>query len=492
MAVVVGVRFKDSGKIYHFDPQEVPLMVGDWAIVDTSRGPELGRIAAAPGDLPPDELVGEVKPVIRRASPHDLASLAHYEQYLDEALAICAEKVKGQNLPMRMVKAEYSFDGSRLTFFFTADKRVDFRLLVRELARIFHTRIELRQIGPRDEAKLLGGIGPCGRALCCSTFLPDYAKVSIKMAKDQDLPLNPVKVSGVCGRLLCCLSYEEEQYLEIKAELPPLGAWVQTPEGPGEVVTVNVVHETVTVQLNVGTTGDFTAAQISSMTEQVAIEARSRNAAGITPASQLQAELAAGLDPDALDVLARLEDTPREVERPHPAPRALRPEATILPTRAPRAPTGGGPVPPRPSTLATSGPERPSSPGQDAVGQRGNLPSATSGAPLRPDDVTPAEGGVSKRVTSAAPGEAHGRPKGGRAQRPREQSRRLGPGAKASTRSSQGDQPTMPAPAQRAGAPIPPERRAMPSTVEPNDQPSDKGEASRRHRKRNRGERPKE
>ena len=144
---------------------------------------------------------------------------------------------------MALVKAEYSFDGSRLTFYFTSEKRVDFRVLVRDLARTFQTRIELRQVGPRDEAKLLGGIGPCGRLLCCSTFLPDYARVSIKMAKDQDLPLNPTKISGVCGRLLCCLSYEHEQYLEIKAELPQRGAWVQTPDGPGEVVTVNVVRE---------------------------------------------------------------------------------------------------------------------------------------------------------------------------------------------------------------------------------------------------------
>src|ERR671929_466460 len=277
MTIVVGVRFKDSGKTYHFDPRDIPLAVGDWAIVETARGPELGRISAPPADMPPEQLLGELKPVLRRATQTDIDNLAHYQQYLDEALAICAEKVAEHKLPMVLVKAEYNFDGSRLTFFFTADKRVDFRSLVRDLARTFHTRIELRQVGPRDEAKLLGGIGPCGRLLCCSTFLPDFARVSIKMAKDQDLPLNPIKISGVCGRLLCCLSYEHEQYLSIKAELPKKGTWVQTPDGPGEVVTVNVVRETVIVELaGSGVQEEFSPAQISEATQRVGNLARSR------------------------------------------------------------------------------------------------------------------------------------------------------------------------------------------------------------------------
>ena len=333
MPIVIGVRFKDSGKIYHFDPGDVPLAVGDWAIVETARGPELGRIAAAPVDLPPAELLGEIKPVLRRAAQADMDNLAHLQQYLDEALAICAERVVEHKLPMQLVKAEYNFDGSRLTFFFTSDKRVDFRGLVRDLARTFHTRIELRQVGPRDEAKLLGGIGPCGRPLCCSTFLPDFARVSIKMAKDQDLPLNPVKISGVCGRLLCCLSYEHEQYLDIKAELPARGAWVQTPEGPGEVIAVNVVRETVTVELTNGNTIDCTAAQIDEVSERVGAEARSRNEAGVTPVAQMRlaSELESEVDPDTLGAL---EDRP-----PAPAPLSL--EAALTPTAerpAPRAP----------------------------------------------------------------------------------------------------------------------------------------------------------
>ena len=283
MPIVVGIRFKDSGKTYHFDPQNVELAGGEWAIVETVRGPELGRVATTAIEIPQDQLFGELKPVLRRATQSDLDNLVHLQQYEPEALQICTEKVTEHQLPMQLVKAEYNFDGSRLTFFFTADKRVDFRALVRDLARTFRTRIELRQVGPRDEAKLLGGIGPCGRLLCCSTFLPDFARVSIKMAKDQDLPLNPSKISGVCGRLLCCLSYEHEQYLEIKEELPQRGDWVQTPEGPGEVVTVNVVKETVTVELINGNTLDCTAAQILEVSRRVATEAQSRNAEGITP-----------------------------------------------------------------------------------------------------------------------------------------------------------------------------------------------------------------
>src|SRR6476469_9643778 len=285
MPVVVGIRFKDSGKIYFFDPSAVDtLNQGESVIVETVRGLELAKVARAPHPVADTEVVGELKPVIRRAEAADFERMRLLGARHDEVLARCSEKIQEHSLPMRLVKAEYSFDGSRLTFYFTSEKRVDFRVLVRELARTFHTRIELRQVGPRDEAKLLGGIGPCGRALCCSTFLPDYARVSIKMAKDQDLPLNPVKVSGVCGRLLCCLSYEHEQYLEIKAELPRRGAWVQTPDGPGEVVTVNVVRETVIVELaGSGVHEEFSPAQISEATQRVGTLARSRAEEGIAP-----------------------------------------------------------------------------------------------------------------------------------------------------------------------------------------------------------------
>lgn len=285
MPTVVGIRFKDSGKTYFFDPNgHDHLEQGDAVIVETVRGPELAKVAYAPREVAQEEIVSELKPVLRRAEAADFERLRLLSQRHEEVLARCAEKVSEHDLPMRLVKAEYSFDGSRLTFYFTAEKRVDFRMLVRDLARTFKTRIELRQIGPRDEAKLLGGIGPCGRLLCCATFLPDYARVSIKMAKDQDLPLNPSKISGVCGRLLCCLSYEHEQYLEIKAELPRKGSWVQTPDGPGEVVAVNVIRETVTVELaGSGIQEEYSPSQIHEATERVAGLARSRNQQGITP-----------------------------------------------------------------------------------------------------------------------------------------------------------------------------------------------------------------
>ncbi len=348
MPVVVGIRFKDSGKTYFFDPSAVEtLNQGDSVIVETVRGLELAKVARAPHSVADAEVVGELKPVIRRAEAADFERMRLLSARHDEVLDRCSEKILEHSLPMRLVKAEYSFDGSRLTFYFTSEKRVDFRVLVRDLARTFKTRIELRQIGPRDEAKLLGGIGPCGRMLCCSTFLPDYARVSIKMAKDQDLPLNPTKISGVCGRLLCCLSYEHEQYLEIKAELPKRGAWVQTPDGPGEVVMVNVVRETVIVELaGSGVHEEFSPSQISEATQRVGTLARSRAEEGIAPFAGgpprtekreppprrepkhsgerrlLRNEID---DPDVLDALALLEEgiedrgsPPAELRRPVP------------------------------------------------------------------------------------------------------------------------------------------------------------------------------
>lgn len=349
MPVVVGIRFKDSGKTYFFDPRELnPLASGDHVIVETVRGLELAKISKAPHEISEAEIVGDLKPVVRRAEAADFERMRLLSERHEEVLARCSEKVLEHNLPMRLVKAEYSFDGSRLTFYFTSEKRVDFRMLVRDLARTFKTRIELRQIGPRDEAKLLGGIGPCGRLLCCATFLPDYARVSIKMAKDQDLPLNPTKISGVCGRLLCCLSYEHDQYLAIKAELPKKGSWVQTPDGPGEVVTVNVVRETVIVELaGSGVHEEFRPDQLSDAGQRVATIARARAEEGITPRQHsgpparpeppprrepkhtgerrlLRDEI---VDPDILDALAMLEEGEERQaaqQRPPqpPAPRA--------------------------------------------------------------------------------------------------------------------------------------------------------------------------
>jgi hypothetical protein len=280
----------------------------------------------------------------------------------------CREKVEQHGLPMRLVKAEYSFDGSRLTFYFTAEKRVDFRLLVRDLARTFKARIELRQIGPRDEAKLLGGIGPCGRLLCCATFLPDYARVSIKMAKDQDLPLNPSKISGVCGRLLCCLSYEHEQYLAIKAELPRIGAWVHTPQGPGEVVGINVIKEAVLVELE--TSHDQIEVGVQDLrmaSEQVGNTARARVEAGVAaPVTRARRSVPgqAAEEPssDVLEALELLEQgggampppTRRDAERPQGRERPAAPQAPRVPPRAPEAQEAAPRAPKMPPPSNTS------------------------------------------------------------------------------------------------------------------------------------------
>lgn len=250
MPKVVGVRFGQATKIYYFDPTAFEdLAAGDYVIVDTARGRELGKITSSPHQVPEDEIVGRLKSVLRRAAPWDLVQAESLRSRETEALETCRQKVSEQRLSMKLVRAEYSYDGSRLTFFFTADKRVDFRALVRELAKTFKTRIELRQIGVRDEAKLMGGVGHCGRPLCCNSWLTEFSPVSIKMAKQQNLPLNPMEISGICGRLLCCLSYENEYYAEAKRRLPRVGQSVTTPQGKGQIVGLNIFTEKMRVEL---------------------------------------------------------------------------------------------------------------------------------------------------------------------------------------------------------------------------------------------------
>ena len=250
MAIVLGIRFRRVGRIYHFAAERFEdLAPGDYVIVETSRGEELGQVVIAPKEVTGEELHGPLKCVLRRAQPWELLEREQLRRLEPDALRVCREKVTELGLPMKVVKAEYSYDGARLAFSFTAERRVDFRELVRSLASHFHTRIELRQIGVRDEAKLMGGLGRCGRVLCCSSFLSEFSPVSIRMAKNQDLPLSPTEISGVCGRLLCCLSYENDYYSQVKERLPQIGQRVLTPQGPGRVVGVNVIKETVAVEL---------------------------------------------------------------------------------------------------------------------------------------------------------------------------------------------------------------------------------------------------
>ncbi|WP_366923406.1 stage 0 sporulation family protein [Metallumcola ferriviriculae] len=252
MINVVGVRFKNAGKIYYFDPGETTPNLGDNVIVETSRGVEFGEVVVAPKQVSEDEIVSPLKRVVRMATIEDQNKVGENLEKETEAFNICLQKIEKHGLPMKLVDVEYTFDVSKIIFYFTADGRVDFRELVRDLASVFRTRIELRQIGVRDEAKLIGGIGSCGRVLCCKAFLGDFDPVSIRMAKDQNLSLNPNKISGICGRLMCCLKYEADTYKKARHLFPDQGDTVSTPEGKGRVINTNVLKETVLVQLEDG------------------------------------------------------------------------------------------------------------------------------------------------------------------------------------------------------------------------------------------------
>lgn len=247
---VIGIRFKEAGKIYYFDPGHLQVTAGDFVIVETSRGMEYGKIVIAPRQVDDEDIVLPLTKVTRIASHQDHLQMEENRRDAQEAYEICTEKIKEHQLAMKLADAEYTFDRQKILFYFTADDRVDFRGLVKELAGFFHTRIELKQIGVRDEAKMLGGIGPCGRLLCCSTFLGDFEPVSIKMAKDQNLSLNPAKISGVCGRLMCCLKYENDNYEEAKQELPDMGEVIETSYGEGYVDGLNLLERLVQVKLD--------------------------------------------------------------------------------------------------------------------------------------------------------------------------------------------------------------------------------------------------
>ena len=252
MIKVVGVRFRTAGKIYYFDPKNYKIAVGDHVIVETARGVEYGTVMIAPKELPPEKVIQPLKPVLRVATPEDEKIEERNQQKEKEAFKICIEKIQKHKMEMKLVDAEYTFDNNKLLFYFTADGRIDFRELVNDLASVFRTRIELRQIGVRDETKILGGIGICGRPLCCNTFLSEFAPVSIKMAKEQNLSLNPSKISGVCGRLMCCLKNEEETYEYLNSRLPNTGDYVTTDDRlKGEVHSVNVLRQTVKVLVEV-------------------------------------------------------------------------------------------------------------------------------------------------------------------------------------------------------------------------------------------------
>lgn len=253
MIKVIGVRFRTAGKIYFFDPVKFQVKRGDHVIVETARGIEFGTVVSEPGMVESDKVVQPLKPVLRIANKRDMEQEAANKVKEKEAFKICQEKIRKHGLEMKLIDAEYTFDNNKVLFYFTADGRIDFRELVKDLASVFKTRIELRQIGVRDETKIVGGIGICGRALCCHSYLSDFVPVSIKMAKEQNLSLNPSKISGVCGRLMCCLKNEQETYEELNRRLPNLGDYVTTDDGlKGEVQSVNVLRQLVKVVVDIG------------------------------------------------------------------------------------------------------------------------------------------------------------------------------------------------------------------------------------------------
>lgn len=252
MIKVVGVRFKKAGKIYYFDPDDMNIQKDTYVVVETARGIEFGECVIGIKEINENDIVSPLKSVLRIATNEDIEKHFKNKDKEKDAFDICLKKIQEHGLTMKLIDVEYTFDNNKVIFYFIADGRVDFRDLVKDLATIFKTRIELRQIGVRDEAKMLGGLGPCGRPMCCSSFLGDFASVSIKMAKEQNLSLNPTKISGICGRLMCCLNYEQSTYEDIRKRMPKVGSIVKTSEGTGEVFSNNIVKESIKVKLKKG------------------------------------------------------------------------------------------------------------------------------------------------------------------------------------------------------------------------------------------------
>ncbi|MBE5802894.1 MAG: stage 0 sporulation protein [Clostridiales bacterium] len=257
MVNVIGVRFQNAGKLYFFDPGAFWPTPGDFVIVETARGIEFGEVVTPVREMNDEQLAAPLKQVVRIATAQDVQHAQENKQNEKEAYAICQKKISEHKLDMKLVSVEYTFDNSKILFYFTANGRVDFRSLVKDLAAVFKTRIELRQIGVRDEAKMLGGLGPCGRPVCCGAFLGDFQPVSIKMAKEQNLSLNPTKISGVCGRLMCCLKYEQDNYEQTRKRMPKVGKEVVTPEGNGVVWDLNIIKETVRVRIQKGDSSEL-------------------------------------------------------------------------------------------------------------------------------------------------------------------------------------------------------------------------------------------
>ena len=346
MAMVIRVRFKRAAKLYDFDPNGLELHNGMSVVTETARGVELGECMSGVMDVPDERLVLPLKPILRIATEQDLAMQKRNEQAEKEAFDIAIDRIAEHKLEMKLVDVEYAFDRSKIIFYFTANGRVDFRMLVKSLASIFKTRIELRQIGVRDEAKMLGGIGPCGRPICCRTFLSDFTPVSIKMAKEQNLSLNPTKISGLCDRLMCCLKYEQDHYEQTRKRMPRVGREIITPDGSGVINAINVLEETVRVRIAVGDAFELREYKIDDCQRPGQDERKPRPEEDATAEdAQQAAENAEGGAAETAEPnpLKKQEQRPPRGERPERAPR---PERGPKPERGPRPERGERP--PRP------------------------------------------------------------------------------------------------------------------------------------------------
>lgn len=319
MTKVVGVRFKDTGKTYYFDPKGLEIKKGDLVVVETARGMECGVAQYAPKEVAENEVTAPLKPVLRIATARDKQILEENKEKEKRAYEVCLQKIEKHKLDMNLTEVEYAFDGSKILFYFTADGRVDFRELVKDLASTFHTRIELRQIGVRDEAKMIGGLGCCGRELCCSSYLDDFHPVSINMAKDQNLSLNPAKISGVCGRLMCCLKYEHEAYAELQKVTPRQGSVVDTPEGRGKVISTQMLRGTCKVQLDDSPEHSLTEFQC---TQCCMVKGACRNRQN---AAAMAEERRKREDQEDAAAPAPKKDAPKKSETPHQKPQQPRP-----------------------------------------------------------------------------------------------------------------------------------------------------------------------
>lgn len=307
MVNVIGVRFQNAGKLYFFDPGPYWPTPGDFVVVETARGIEFGEVVTGIREMNDEQLTAPLKKVVRVATAEDVQHAKDNKAAEKEAYAICQQKIAEHRLDMKLVSVEYTFDNSKILFYFTANGRVDFRSLVKDLASVFRTRIELRQIGVRDEAKMLGGLGPCGRPICCGAFLGDFQPVSIKMAKEQNLSLNPNKISGVCGRLMCCLKYEQDNYEQTRKRMPKVGKEVITPDGPGTVWDLNIIKETVRVRIQKGD---------SSELKDYPVEDVQRPGAPVQPRQEKSEE-------EALPVMEPVLDGP-QADQPEEAPQEPR------------------------------------------------------------------------------------------------------------------------------------------------------------------------